>query len=525
VSGLVFRKDLTADIDTTVPFIAGGRIWINLSNTFTIGSLATHEKLMHVMDPVCAQALGSVEEESYRGEHSIRQVPWNLLWSVPEKAAQIFEARLLPEHARKSVESAREQHLREVRALTTRDDEGLHAFATKAIQAAAHTVFSEILPYFVVSKLAMSRLRDIFADATPAQQLDLAKLDQSLPGNVTVEMGLGLAELAQALPAGTSLEALESGLAARTLPAAFLAGWDAFLAQYGHRGPREIDVAARRYREEPRMLLTQIAHATSPSADAALAPHALYERSQRERQEAFERLAEVADGKGFIASRRFRSLGRVVECLGGLRESPKFHIVLGFDAVRTRALAVGEGLHAAGRIDTRDDVFDLSFDDIDAALAEPALDIRALVVQNRADRTRYNRSKEKPRLIDSRGRIIRPRPAPLQPGELSGFAVSTGTARGRVKVLHTPDEKPLQPGEILVARATDPGWTPLFVNAGAVVLEVGGMMQHGALVAREYGKPCVVGIEDATGRLHDGDLVEVDGTAGVVRVVEKAARG
>src|SRR5205814_175288 len=102
---------------------------------------------------------------------------------------------------------------------------------------------------------------------------------------------------------------------------------------------------------------------------------------------------------------------------------------------------------------------------------------------------RVDRVKELPRLIDSRGKILRPAPQPLEPGEVGGFPISPGVVRGRVKVLHAPDEKPLYPGEILVARATDPGWTPLFVNAAAVVLEVGGLMQHGALVAREYGKP------------------------------------
>lgn len=521
-SSLVFGKDLTASIDTTVPFVAGGRLWINLSNTLTLSSLAAHESLMQLMDPVCAQALGSVDEQSYRGEHSIKQIPWSLIWSAPEKAAQILEARLAPEHAKKSVERAREQHWHDLRAMTTERDTDLRAFASQALQAAAHTVFAEILPYFAVSKLAMSRLRDVLVDLTPEQQLDIAKLDQSLPGNVTVEMGLALAELAAALPADTGLEALEAGLAARTLPPAFLAGWEAFIAGYGHRGPREIDIAAPRFREEPRMLLTQLASLTSSGADSALTPRALYERSQRERREAFARLAEAARAHGFIAHQRFRSLAKVVECLGGLRETPKFHIVLAFDAIRTRALGVGESLRAAGRIDASEDVFDLSWDDLDLARREPTSDVRTLVAKNRAERARYDRSKEKPRLIDSRGRIIRPRPAPLKPGELSGFAVSTGTARGRVKVLHTPDEKPFHQGEVLVARATDPGWTPLFVNAAAVVLEVGGMMQHGALVAREYGKPCVVGIDDATGRLHDGDLIEVDGTAGIVRVVEKA---
>ena len=97
--------------------------------------------------------------------------------------------------------------------------------------------------------------------------------------------------------------------------------------------------------------------------------------------------------------------------------------------------------------------------------------------------------------------------------------MSPGLVQGLVKVLHFPDEKPVVPGDILVAHATDPGWTPLFVNAAAVVLEVGGMMQHGALVAREYGKPCVAGLENATERFADGTLVEVDGASGIVRVI------
>jgi pyruvate,water dikinase len=88
-----------------------------------------------------------------------------------------------------------------------------------------------------------------------------------------------------------------------------------------------------------------------------------------------------------------------------------------------------------------------------------------------------------------------------------------------VKVLHAPDEKPLWPGEVLVTQATDPGWTPLFLNAGGVILEVGGLLQHGALVAREYGKPCVAGIENVTGLLKDGQVVELDGTNGLVRLI------
>ena len=99
------------------------------------------------------------------------------------------------------------------------------------------------------------------------------------------------------------------------------------------------------------------------------------------------------------------------------------------------------------------------------------------------------------------------------------MAVSAGVVTGPVKVMHNHYSKSVNKGDVLVAYTTDPGWTPLFVNAAAVVLEIGGVLQHGAVIAREYGKPCVVGIDRVTTRLHDGQIVEVDGTAGVVRLL------
>ena len=109
----------------------------------------------------------------------------------------------------------------------------------------------------------------------------------------------------------------------------------------------------------------------------------------------------------------------------------------------------------------------------------------------------------------------------MREGEVRGMPISPGVVRGRIKVLYSPREKPFLKGEILVARATDPGWTPLFANAAAVILEVGGVLQHGALVAREYGLPCVAGVENAVGMWKDGTLVEVDGAAGIVRLVKE----
>jgi rifampicin phosphotransferase len=125
-----------------------------------------------------------------------------------------------------------------------------------------------------------------------------------------------------------------------------------------------------------------------------------------------------------------------------------------------------------------------------------------------------------PPLIDSRGRILRP-PPPTEdtPGLSRGMPVSSGVVTGPVKVLRMPHDKVVEKGDVLVAYTTHPGWTPLFVNAAAIVLEVGGVLQHGALVAREYGKPCVVGIDRVVEKLRDGEPVEVNGTTGTVRLL------
>ncbi len=133
-----------------------------------------------------------------------------------------------------------------------------------------------------------------------------------------------------------------------------------------------------------------------------------------------------------------------------------------------------------------------------------------------------SRVKEFPKLIDSRGRILTLPHVEPKEGEVVGQPISPGIVTGRVKVLHAPDEKPLLPGEIMVTKATDPGWTPLFINASAILLEVGGLLQHGALVAREYGKPCIAGVENAMNLFEDGQMVRVDAARGVITLLENS---
>merc|ERR1711871_266827 len=215
--------------------------------------------------------------------------------------------------------------------------------------------------------------------------------------------------------------------------------------------------------------------------------------------------------------------------LFSMRESSKYYIVKLFDLCRRLVRQQGQRLHKAGVIETVQDVFNLSLEDLHLAhYAQAATDhlqhrrpsigpprrssvreknsmpdLRALQQKNASYWRQTSHVKRFPKLVDSRGREIKqrkPDPDSVKPSEVCGMAVSSGVARGRIKVLQTPFEKSLEPGEVLVTRMTDPGWTPLFPVCEAVILEVGGALQHGALVAREYGKPCVAGVDDCISR-------------------------
>ncbi|MDT0300883.1 PEP-utilizing enzyme [Streptomonospora wellingtoniae] len=255
-------------------------------------------------------------------------------------------------------------------------------------------------------------------------------------------------------------------------------------------------------------------------------PRQACERRRRERRDAYRRLLD--ETRNPLKARLVKRLYRAAELLGGLREIHKYQLVRDGYQVRRRALETGRGLAAAGLLDAAEQVFDLTCDDLDHAPEAPGAPQADLRARARAN-TRYRRLVRRlpgagfPVAVDSRGRIPRPAPRAPDANVLAGEGVSPGLASGPAKVLSHVGEKPVLPGEVLVARAADPGWTPLFVNAAGIVLETGGSFQHGALVAREYGKPCLVGIEDAARRIVDGQIVEIDGTAGTLTVVSAPA--
>jgi pyruvate,water dikinase len=279
-----------------------------------------------------------------------------------------------------------------------------------------------------------------------------------------------------------------------------------------------MDLAKPGYRDDPRMLLRQMSFmaAASPAQD----PEAAHKDLVMQREAAYRQLLQRYGPVRRLLLKRLYATSRL---FAGTRDTPKHLNLLGQGRVREHALATGAALVASGRLDRPEDVFGLHYADLGPDRVGNPVCLRQRLREHGAFLELLARQvKRFPALVDSRGRILRAPPAATVPGQLRGTGMSAGIVRGRVKCLRTAHEKSLAPGDILVAFTTDPGWTPLFVSAAAIILEIGGVLQHGALVARELNKPCVAGIADVFAHLRDGQFVEVDGAYGIVTILDAA---
>jgi pyruvate,water dikinase len=202
--------------------------------------------------------------------------------------------------------------------------------------------------------------------------------------------------------------------------------------------------------------------------------------------------------------------------LAGLRELPKYYFIVVLARLRRELALVGAELAARGVIAAPDDVFFLTLREARSAVGGD--DMRDLVRQRREEYAHEMRRRHVPRVLLSDGTEPEAQLTSAQKvdGALTGTPASAGSVTGQARVIMDPVGAHLEPGEILVAPSTDPGWTPLFLTAGGLVMEMGGANSHGAVVAREYGIPAVVGVNGATGQLSTGQTITVDGTNGVI---------
>ncbi|GAB2839362.1 PEP/pyruvate-binding domain-containing protein [Lentzea nigeriaca] len=384
------------------------------------------------------------------------------------------------------------------------EQEILGKAATLSIEQALRQCTVPVLPRLAPTALVGFALLGLVSKVVKTKPGELQTILRGLPNNITTEMDMAMWDLAQEIKRDPfALQQFQNG----ERPAAL----DEFLAKWGHRAVAEIDLGLPRWSDDPTYVIGVVRNFLRLDDENAH-PDVVFARGAAEAEVMIEALARRAWGRGWFV----RFALRRTRLLAGLREYPKYLIITLFGALRKRITEVGAQLVADGRLDNADDVFFLNFEEMRSTQG----DLRSLVAGRREVYDREMRRRHIPRVLLSDGT----EPEAVHngvaaEGDLVGTPASAGTITGIARVVMDPVGAHLEPGEILVAPSTDPGWTPLFLTAGGLVMEMGGANSHGAVVAREYGIPAVVGVREAVTRIKTGERITVDGSTGAITTI------
>lgn len=351
---------------------------------------------------------------------------------------------------------------------------------------------------------------------------------QSVPNNITSQMGLALLDVADAIrPYPEVIEYLQQVTNDNFLDQLpkFRGGQevrhtiDAFLNKYGMRCAGEIDITRTRWSENPAILVPLILSNIKNMEPGAGTRK--FEQGKREalnkEQELLARLQHLPDGEQ--KAKETKRMIDLVRNLAGYREYPKYSIISRYFVYKQALLKEAGQLVQANVIHEKEDIYYLSFEELREVVHTKQLDYS--IISQRKDAYRSYEKLTPPRVITSDGEIIagKYKHEDLPAGAIAGLAVSSGIIEGRARVILKMEDADIEDGDILVTAFTDPSWTPLFVSIKGLVTEVGGLMTHGAVIAREYGLPAVVGVEQATILIKDGQRIRVNGTDGYIEIL------
>lgn len=353
-------------------------------------------------------------------------------------------------------------------------------------------------------------------------------LSLSVPNNITSEMGLALMDVADVIrPYPEVIDYLQHAKEDNFLDelVKFDGGQEArnaiyaYLDKYGMRCPGEIDITRTRWSEKPIALVPMIlSHIKNFEPNEG---NRKFEQGRRvaleKEQELIDRLKQLPDGEQKAKETKQRI--DLIRHFIGYREYPKYGIVSRYFVYKQALLKEAEQLVQAGVIQEKEDIYYLTFEELHEVARTNKTDDQ--IINKRKDEYKRYEKLTPPRVITSDGEIITGayKQANLPANAIAGLAVSTGVIEGRARVILNIENADLEDGDILVTSFTDPGWTPLFVSIKGLVTEVGGLMTHGAVIAREYGLPAVVGVENATKLIKDGQKIRVNGTDGYVEIL------
>ncbi|MBC7958865.1 MAG: phosphoenolpyruvate synthase, partial [Vallitaleaceae bacterium] len=365
-------------------------------------------------------------------------------------------------------------------------------------------------------------------DAWLGEKNVAAEISQSVPNNITSEMGLELLDVADVIRPYSEiidylqhvnedtfideLVNLEGGRETRD-------AINSYLNKYGMRCAGEIDITKSRWSEKPKILVPLIL-----SNIKNFKPHAGKRRFEQGRQESLKKEQELLERLQQLPYSEQKSIEvkKVIDLIrnfSGYREYPKYGMVNRYFIYKQAILKEAERLVQTNCIHKIEDIYYLTFEELHKVVCTNRLDYS--IIYKRKEEQKLYEKLTPPRVITSEGEIVTGayKRENIPAEAIVGLAVSSGVIEGRARVILNMEDANLEDGDILVTTFTDPSWTPLFVSIKGLVTEVGGLNTHGAVIAREYGLPAVIGVENATKLIKDGQQIRVHGTNGYVEIL------
>jgi phosphoenolpyruvate synthase/pyruvate phosphate dikinase len=503
---------------------AGGRLFVDVARI--LASPASRPGLLGMLgksDPLIGDALQTILD---RGDFIPSLPDEGPAWTPPGGGAASIETD--PAIVTELIESSQASIAALKRDIRDKSGSALLEFILRDIQEPKRIQFDPRSMQVIMAGMEATWWLNDKLQAWLGEKNAADTLTQSVPHNVTSEMGLALLDIADVIrpypEVVAFLEHVEGDEFLDELPR--LAGGDeardairAWLDKYGMRCAGEIDITRPRWSERPSTLVPLILGNIKnfePGAGKRRFEQGRQEAQNKE-QELLERLRALPDGEQ-KAEEAKRMIDRV-RAFAGFREYPKYVMVNRYFVYKQALLEEAERLVRAHVLREKDDIFYLTFQEIQDVVGTNQADDQ--LIRQRKDAFKSYGALTPPRVLTSDGEVIDGayRRDEHPAGALVGLPVSAGTIEGRARVILDMAQADLEAGDILVTAYTDPSWTPLFVAIKGLVTEVGGLMTHGAVIAREYGLPAVVGVEHATRLIPDKQRIRVHGTDGYVEIL------
>jgi phosphoenolpyruvate synthase/pyruvate phosphate dikinase len=519
-------------LTTSAPMrTAGGRLFVDITNH--LASPLSREKIIDVLgqsDPLIKDALLTIvhRDEFIKSSADDKKVPGQsnsnkvLSWSYPEQ----FENN--PEIVKSLIRSNLASIEELKRNIQTKSGVDLFDFILEDIRQLQKTLFSpQSLDVIMVATHASSWLNEKMMEWL-GEKNTADTVSQSAPNNITSEMGLELLNVADVIrPYPEIIDYLLHVKDVNFLDklVEFEGGKETkdtiltYLDKYGMRCAGEIDITKVRWSESPTVLVPMILNNIKNfERDAGKRKFEIGRQNVlRKEQEILDRLQQLPDGEQ--KAKETRRMISLIRNFTGYREYPKYGMINRYFVYKLALLKEAEQLVQASVINVKEDIYYLTFEELREAVRSNKLDYH-IISKRKQEYPLYERLTP-PRVITSDGEIItgKYKREDLPAAAMAGLAVSSGVVEGRARVILNMEDSDLEDGDILVTTFTDPGWTALFVSIKGLVTEVGGLMTHGAVIAREYGLPAVVGVENATRLIKDGQRIRVNGTDGFIEII------